>query len=243
MKTFILSSLFGSALGGLSFIRQRHEEILKQLRPVQMMFAARSGPLNSMTAPTDMTHFDKNYGCWCYFEAEEFNAKIRGPPVDALDSMCRYYTKSVRCMAEEFGSICNPWNVTYESPLAMGSYNPLTDPLSDEMLLRFCGLINLPGADHNCALNTCAVEGRFLQDVLLLELNAPGTNFGWDPQYVHGTDFDPEQSCFLDNTPPVDTDISCCGAYPNKLPFQSYGGLKECCGDDGKTAMAGMCEP
>merc|ERR1712146_43960 len=56
------------------------------------------------------------YGCWCYF-SEDFG-RGKGQPVGSIDEMCKVLAGGYECAmrdAEDEGTTCVPWEVTYVS--------------------------------------------------------------------------------------------------------------------------------
>ena len=57
------------------------------------------------------------YGCWCYFNAEDFSL-ARGTPVNGIDELCRTLHWGYQCVAQDTIDPltlepCVPWDVHY----------------------------------------------------------------------------------------------------------------------------------
>merc|ERR1712150_192384 len=165
------------------------------------------------------------YGCWCYFD--DYHGKGHGSPVGAFDGACKSLHQGYECAILDAKALgepeCEPWNIP-------GDYN-----------LGFsweeCQTLN-PGSI--CAAAACAVEIQF-------SLALYGFAFGNTDQYnlidySHRNGFDANLECALglyseggkgggDNYDDSFTE-HCCGEYPHRYNFKSFGrDPRACCVD------------
>jgi len=158
-----------------------------------------------------------NYGCWCFFETA--HGKGKGKPVDEIDSFCKTLHDGYQCIqfdATEAGIDCIPWETSYNSAFGSGIPTGLTlSGLSAE-----CDVQNPP---DTCAAWTCKVEGWFVQQYFLYSTSGGLINAA----NRHENGFDMDVGC------PIQTGIisekSCCGEYPIRFPYKTYGGARDCC--------------
>lgn len=170
-----------------------------------------------------------NYGCWCYFSADYYKGK--GPIVNSIDGSCKTLSLGYSCAlidAQENGiDDCVPWEVDYIS------YNPFF-PI--ETIPTQC-------ADSNdgdlCAIWACTVEGHFTARVFADFLG----NVVYDPTYKHdGGFFDADVSCVTGTGNGEPSERSCCGSYPFRFPYKTYGDERGCCGQKTFNTFAKCCE-
>ena len=174
------------------------------------------------------------YGCWCYFY--EYG-RGKGEPVDGIDEQCRVLQYGYECAirdGEDEGSFCTPWEVAYNS--AVGG--------TGMTILEECTQNN--PAD-TCAIRACTVEGSFIAN--LLDVFVAGAET--DLAYKHENGFDPDVSCGVGNNR-VDafgqgdidpSDISCCGYYPDRKPFNTQHGDRACCFERTYSTLTLNCCP
>ena len=153
------------------------------------------------------------YGCWCYF-SEDFG-RGKGHPVDSIDEMCKVLAGGYECAmrdAEDEGTTCVPWEVEYTSAVG-GTGLTITEE---------CVQVN---AGNNCAARACTVEGTFVAN--LLDVFLSGGTVNNDNKHSNG--FDVATSCPV-KSGGGPSNKACCGTYPERFPFKTVGGDRQCCG-------------
>lgn len=154
------------------------------------------------------------YGCWCYFDPAQFK-KGRGKPVSEVDAYCKTLLEGYECCqldAEEEGEDeCNAHEVDYASG-AQGSI---------DTIIADCQLRN---SGDNCAVRACIVEGFFVNNIFQAFFGGNGI----DDQLKHSNGFSVDDQC------PTQigqkSEKACCGVYPYRHSFKTYGGGRSCCG-------------
>lgn len=171
----------------------------------------------SRTIPKSDMDLLNEYGCWCYFESD--HGKGKGQPVNRVDAQCKILHDGYECAiidAMEAGDDeCVPWEVRYNSATGYGFGNAEVNLLIEEC--------NSRNAKDSCEARACIVEGYFV--VEMLDLFVSGQRV--DPDMSHGAGFDTSAEC-----PTVSaaySEKSCCGLYPLRFPYKTYGGEKDCC--------------
>jgi len=165
------------------------------------------------------------YGCWCYFY--EDHGRGKGQPVDAIDEMCKILHDGYECAmrdAEDEGTTCVPWEVTYVS--AVGG--------SGLSIAEECSSVN---SGNNCAARACTVEGTFVANLLDVFLN--GGSINNDNRHSNG--FDVAASCATKKNGGGPSNKACCGNYPDRFPFKTIGGDRQCCGTRTYNALTLKC--
>lgn len=159
-----------------------------------------------------------DYGCWCYFEDTHGSGK--GKPTDPLDMLCKRLHDGYECIIQDMetaGTPCIPWQIPYSSAFGGG----LPGGLTESALIATCDLNN--GGATSCESMACKVEGIFVQDYFLQSL--AGVTIDQSKRHANG--FNPSTEC--PTSQGVKSEKECCGAYPNRWPFKSYGGQRACC--------------
>ena len=154
------------------------------------------------------------YGCWCYFGGDHGRGK--GQPVDAIDEMCKILSDGYECAmrdAEEEGTTCVPWEVSYQSALGGSGLSTAEE----------CFNVN---AGNNCAARACTIEGSFVANLL----DAFTSGSGLSPLNYHSNGFDQPTQCATKKNGGGPTNKECCGNYPDRFPFKTIGGDRKCCG-------------
>ena len=163
------------------------------------------------------------HGCWCYFSNSQ--GKGKGKPIDFLDEMCKVLHDGYECAmrdAEEEGTTCIPWEVNYTAALG----NDINLTIAEE-----CYQLNL---GNNCAIRACSIEGNFIRNLLEVFVSGEGV----DENLKHENGFDVQEKCVVKkssgtnaaNTATPNTEKSCCGTYPDRFPYKTGGGERQCCG-------------
>jgi len=192
-----------------------------------MAFAGFETMFSSLNSLGNDTQFDRSvtqimgpvmnrinkYGCWCYFDND--HGKGKGHPVDEVDEFCKVLHEGYECAildAEEAGEDpCVPWEVDYDSTTTELDNIPsmCTQRNSDK---------------SNCAINSCIVEQNFITLVFQSFL---GGNQHTDTN-LHNNGFDVDAECPTKKG--AASEHSCCGYYPERHPYKTYGGTRSCCG-------------
>lgn len=165
------------------------------------------------------------YGCWCYFGDDHGRGK--GSAIDQIDEMCKILHDGYECAmrdAEDEGSTCVPWEVDYES--AVGG-SALT--IQEE-----CAASN---SGNNCAIRACIVEGSFLSNLLDAFVNGGSIN----QNHLHSNGFDPAIGCPVKKSGGGPSNKSCCGNYPDRFPYKTVGGDRQCCGNRTYNSLTLKC--
>ena len=173
------------------------------------------------------------YGCWCYFY--EYG-RGRGVPQDPIDEACKALQYGYECAirdGEDEGNFCVPWEVEYVNAVGGTVLNLIED----------CANVN-PG--DLCAARACAIEQNFI--INLLDIFVSG--YSDDYQLKHSNGFDPEVTCATGSRVDVlgqdnydQADISCCGYYPDRKPFNTQHGDRACCLERTYNAVVSQCCP
>lgn len=221
MKLSIVGSLVGYAVADFSQMNTDMAALLSA--------AGANGTVDRTISQSDMALVNE-YGCWCYFEGD--HGKGRGHPVDELDAHCKRLHDGYMCEimdAEMAGDDCEPWTQVYNSAVGSG----LLGNMDIEDIRHECESQN-PG--EGCMQWTCEVEGYFVQQVFLYFTHGGGI----DMDMRHENGFDWEDGCPI--TQGLKSEHLCCGIYPLRFPFKSYGGSRDCCIDRTfNTAMYSCC--
>lgn len=171
------------------------------------------------------------YGCWCYFDNDVGNGK--GVPMDLIDEECRSLHRGYECIVADDPS-CTPWTVTY-IPLLGGNAGLITQMGSVAAACDHANTVIAPLG--TCAANACKVETQFLIDYTLVTQN-------YNPQFAtyshagagQGGNFNPKRNCVTNTQGTSDKGArDCCGAYPFRFPYKTFGNTHACCDDAGKS--------
>jgi len=188
------------------------------------------GPQTRFIAKQDMALL-QGYGCWCFFEEE----RGRGQPVDEWDRQCKVLQDGYECIrldAEEQNLECDVWQTTYNSAVGSGGLSTM----SMEQLRSECDASNI---GDTCGSWICRVEGWFLQNILQMYFAQ-----GSQPDvasFSHKNGFEPATGCVVTKGPA--SEKSCCGDYPERFPFKTQGGNRQCCnGRTYNSQMLSCCE-
>jgi len=170
-----------------------------------------------------------NYGCWCYFDAENTGQYhlAKGEPQDDYDRACKRYNLGMECVAMDhaLASVaCSPYSVTYNMPVGVKESASASGTPVD--IIAACNALNV---GDTCAQQTCIVEQHLVYDVSELTLTTQPivTQF-------HAANFPVETACVV--RPGTAGEKECCGSFPNRYPFKPLGGIRECCPDGSVTA-------
>jgi len=170
------------------------------------------------------------YGCWC--SVLDHNIAKKGPALDEFDQLCRSLELCRRCIVIDLEAEIGPDNGCdpYQESYAL-----------DALYTGECDTGLTP-----CSRKACECEHKFTRDLLAItnsNLQVP------DASLLHDGDFNKEQQC--DNGKSNESaagastagDVSCCGAYPHRYPYNIAGGERACCGSEVYSTMAKTCCP
>jgi len=204
--------LFSTSDASMKSMRKGYNQLIKQIR--------QSGNRNVLD--TSLANVDK-YGCWCYFDDAVGNGK--GEPMDPIDAECRNLHRGYECALADYGASCVPWEVVYF-------------PVAGTPFVENFGGVG-PACVHTntvvtqfgeCAAAACAIETQFIDDYTSITQN-------YNPQfatYSHTStgqgNFNPKRNCVTTEAGTPDKGArECCGTYPYRYPFKTYGGTTQCC--------------
>lgn len=159
------------------------------------------------------------YGCWCYFGDDHIERNAKGPPLDALDTLCHGLSRGYECTIID-DAACTPWDIDYNAPDDI----MVTDK-TPESVASICEVEN--GSTESCQYMACAVEQWFIRQWR----DEPNLQDLIDPLHKHsdaGWQVIEDSQCV---GPPVGTQrqIECCGIYPERYPFNTLAPNKDCC--------------
>jgi len=151
------------------------------------------------------------YGCWCYFD--DNHGRGRSHPVNEMDALCKYLVEGYDCAIidadlEGATEACIPWEVSYTAA-------SIGDNVVEE-----CNEHNT----DNCAIRACIVESTFATSVFRLMIS--GAQLDMSAKHANG--FDVDANC--PTTQGTPSEKECCGTYPYRHPYKTYGGQRSCCG-------------
>lgn len=197
--------------------------------------------MNRALKQEDMGLLGPGYGCWCYFE--EDHGKGKGEPVDQIDQFCRTLHHGYSCILMDHAEEgCVPWSIPYNSAVGTGPFDFLG--MSMQKIRDECDHQNVPGS---CEAHTCMVEGYFVQQFILYSTHGGGISD--DFRHELGV-FDVSRTCKI-KTPgsgggspgsggpgngngsggeaPIFHGDKCCGEQPERFPYKSLDGQRDCC--------------
>lgn len=169
------------------------------------------------------------YGCWCYFD-NDGHGKGKSNPKDDLDTFCKSLHEAYDCMILDHDSEtkkgkhkrhddekeeeeCSPWATKY-SPAMLGE---------TDTIINSCYKKNFKKG--SCAVRACTVESQFVSSVFKYLIQG-----GKIQKSLKHSDknFSLNEVCAV--VPKGASEKECCGAYPFRRPFKTYGGERQCCG-------------
>lgn len=107
-------------------------------------------------APSLFNSLD-NYGCWCTLNSNWQSAS--GKVQNEIDSECRKLVKGYRCAKSDFDfDFCDPYLISYNE-FDVQPESTVAD------MVEFCKTNN---AGSDCAINTCVMDGNFIQKMAVL---------------------------------------------------------------------------
>jgi len=153
------------------------------------------------------------YGCWCIAHGENPLLAKRGLPADNVDSVCKDHALCYECARMDYGHTCDPTQQGYE---VIGNI----DLVTGKRYLT-CGSGNSVCQQSLCQCDKMLAEG-------LVQTYAQ-----WDEQYhISSSGFDGKNDCELPEPIHDWGELDqCCGDYPNRAPYRSDNGNRQCCKD------------
>lgn len=184
------------------------------------------------------------YGCWCYLDDSWDTAK--GPVQDGLDQECKNLVQNYRCLvldALDRGETCDPQNQDYTEYNLFGG---------SEQLISECRTnANLGAENEQCRMDLCIADGQFTLNMFALMFQQGGIAASqppYDPNVAHSTntenpgEFDPAIECLTNGLQGAGrSEKECCGSYPERFPFKTFGGDKGCCAERTYSTLALQC--
>ena len=82
--------------------------------------------------------------------------------------------------------------------------------------------------NNNCAARACIVEQSFISSIFEIFFSGTPINVN----FKHDNGFDSDVECPLKqcNGQGCNSARECCGVYPNRAFYRTYGGERQCCG-------------
>lgn len=203
------------AIYGLSLVSLSRSSTLDELSQKANDLLASSGETARTITQADMATLNE-YGCWCYFEGD--HGKGKGHAVDEFDGICKTLHDGYDCIIRDglldndSGDACIPWDVSYSSSMFLG--------MDIEEVQTDCEDKNPTGS---CNEAVCKFEGWFIAQYLRKVLNGAQQN----PMNQHSEGFVVREEC--PTHAGMASEKQCCGSFPVRFPFKSYGGLRDCC--------------
>jgi len=190
-----------------------------------------------------------NYGCWCRFNQYK---PYRGTPQDTVDQACKQFFQNYDCLGLDFNTNSPHFRCDIDTDYTdvIVSLSDPFDPATD-----YDAACSAANADP-CAAQACHVDAVFIRDVFLFladnTLNM--TLSGWygfngnictgKVDSIAGTTGAPGPAATTGAPVPATTapvvagttatpvpGTACCGSYPNRYPYKTQGGDRQCCVD------------
>ena len=164
------------------------------------------------------------YGCNCLILGDRpMSDPGLGPPVDALDSVCKRYKDCVKCVKQEYGDECIGEFVMYKYRFQNGDVTCRNNANTCERAVCEC--------DAQFAREHLAATDVFSDEYHMFWSTNDGGEM-WDPA-------NDATQCVPSGTKPVKPE--CCNSSNNDQAFVIYNALvKDCCAD-GSVAPTGQC--
>lgn len=157
----------------------------------------------------------KNYGCWCFLDGAP--GKGRSGAIDAFDMKCKTLHDGYQCIEHdaisENDGDCLPWEQNYAFQF------------DNQDVSASCFASN---SGNNCAARACIVEQSFIEGIF--EIFFSGVSINID--FKHSNGFDTAVECPIKKCAggSCDSVKACCGNYPVRAMYRTYGGDRQCCG-------------
>lgn len=217
------------------------------------------------------------YGCWCHFGDDK---PARGPSMDSVDGYCKRWYDSKDCVRIDGENASPPTmcDISIQYVDAIASLPFPFDPTHDYSAL--CTVAQTTGTwadaeEQACAVANCEIDAYFLRDIFnhmaFNNLNQTlSVAFGFDTDFtcrgIVANGLMPSTAApFTTAAPQVVTTAApgttatpiptweCCGAYPDRFPYKTNQGARDCCNGatfatalleccpNGSTAVIGAC--
>jgi hypothetical protein len=185
-----------------------------------------------------------NYGCWCRFGQYR---PYKGQAQDVVDEACKTWHQNYDCLNIDYNTDgTTPCNMDTE-------YNDVIVSISDpfDMATDYAAACDTANPGNACASEACHVDAVFIREVVLfladntLNMTLSGW-YGFDGAVctgatAAGTTLSPPvapTTLAPETTGPPETTLvaplpatQCCGAYPNRFPYKTQNGGRQCCVD------------
>jgi len=214
----LTSVLLGSAAANFDNIKRQAATAARGLGFRNLATAAIMADLNG-------------YGCWCYFEENPNGATERtgigygkSNPVNAYDSGCKKLMGGYECIVADqaaAGQACEPWTVAYNLP----TLACLTGGSDSTTCCSNAG--NTPGT---CGFLACVVERDYV--ITFLDLQGQGVPIN-AATFGHDNGFDQAGAGCPITKGVRNPTTACCGAYPDRYPYKTLNGARQCCENSG----------
>jgi len=157
----------------------------------------------------------ENYGCWCYLDGA--SGKGKSAAIDEFDQTCKVLHDGYQCIEHdainENDLSCVPWEQDYEFQF------------SNQDVSSSCHASN---PSSNCAARACIVEQSFIEGLMKILFSGTAIN----NNLKHANGFDTAVECPIKKCAggSCESGKSCCGDYPARAMYRTYGGDRQCCG-------------
>lgn len=160
------------------------------------------------------------YGCWCMPTGANEMTKNWGQPVDEIDATCRDMQMCYKCAKIDYGNDCKD----------TAGYRYRGYEVKGERRIKCLD------KEDTCKRAICECDKRLAMDLAKLEDTA-----SYDFHSKYGS-FNFKEQCVpqCKNCHKWD---SCCGKYPERYPYYSDNGAKQCCGQKTYYKSASSCCP
>lgn len=215
MKYFALAALAGFVQADVSTMKSSLQQVTAA-HSSTTVGASGDDEIEKALTQNDMGLLS-NYGCWCFFE--NAHGKGRGKPIDEIDSFCKVLHDGYECIiadAAEAGIDCIPWEASYNSAFGSGIPSGLT-------LAGLAAECDVQNAADTCQSWTCKVEGWFVQQYFLYSTSGGLINAA----NRHENGFDQDVGCPISSG--ITSEKACCGEFPERFPYKTYEGARDCC--------------
>merc|ERR1712048_202633 len=163
-----------------------------------------------------------NYGCWCRFNMYK---PYKGPAQDTVDEACEQFHKNYNCLHIDY-STNTPFYRCGEDTPYVDVMTSIADPFDDNTDYETaCASAN--GGAGNCESTACFVDAVFVRHIVnyLKDNTLNMTLSGW-----YGFDGSACRNPAAITATPIPS-TACCGAYPDRFPYKTNSGARECCVD------------
>jgi len=237
MKLVIATAAIAASLvtvdASLKSMKRGYEKLIKQTR--------KDGDRNILFTAIGNVN---QYGCWCYFDNLVGNGK--GEPMDLIDAECRNLHRGYECIVADLGTGCVPWEQVYFG-IEGTNFEEVHGGINAACI--FANTVQAPFGD--CAAAACSVETSFIQlyTSITQTYNPQFPVYGHDgvvsgvgAQNIGTGTFNTERNCVTNEYGTKDeTPRECCGTYPERFPYKTFGNANACCGGSVYTVATHKC--